>query len=239
VNESTAGGAATNVGVSFQNRVAAWICVWILTGRDAAPLWGLPAGTALDFLRCETEQPVDDILVGTSKRGNIFIQVKHPVRLERDAASGIGSAIHQFVRQFVTSMARAVGTRPWERPFDLDKDRLVLLVGSKTSAAIIDTLPAILARVPNLAPGQPVVDAATTQAERQTWDTVLTHVGRAWKRSLVPSQTIWTCASCYALYASTTWTSMPMVKANERLSTPSPLSPLRRIRLHQFSPGRL
>jgi hypothetical protein len=103
VNESTAGGAATNVGVSFQNRVAVWICVRILTGRDVAPLWGLPAETALDFLRCETEQPVDDILVGTSKRGNVFIQVKHTVRLERDAASGIGSAIHQFVRQFVTS----------------------------------------------------------------------------------------------------------------------------------------
>jgi hypothetical protein len=155
-----------------------------LTGRDVAPLWGLPAETALDFLRCETEQPVDDILVGTSKRGNIFIQVKHTVRLERDAASGIGSAIHQFVRQFVTSMARAVGTRPWERLFDPDKDRLVLVVGSKTSAAIIDTLPTILARVQNLTPEQPVLDAATTQAERQIWDNVLTHVGRAWKEAV-------------------------------------------------------
>ena len=181
MNKLTAGGAATNVGVSFQNRVAAWICVRILTGRDVAPLWGLPAETALDFLRCETEQPVDDILVGTSKRGIVFIQVKHTVRLERDPASGIGSAIHQFVRQFVTSVARAVGTRPWERPFDLDKDRMVLVVGSKTSAAIIETLPTILARVPNLTPGQLVLEAATTQTERQIWDSVLMHVGRVWK----------------------------------------------------------
>jgi len=181
VNESTAGGAATNAGVSFQNRVAAWISVRILAGQDVAPLWGLPTGTALEFLRCETEQPVDDILVGTSTSGHIFIQVKHTVRMEKGPTSGIGAAINQFVRQFVTSRARTTATRPWERPLDPDRDRLVLTVGPGSSGAVVETLPAILARLSNLTPDQPVMDAATTQVERQICEIVLEHVERSWK----------------------------------------------------------
>lgn len=181
MNESTAGGAATNAGVSFQNRVAAWISVRILAGQEIAPLWGLPTGTALEFLRCETEQPVDDILVGTSTSGHIFIQVKHTVRMEKGPTSGIGAAIDQFVRQFVTSRARTTATRPWERPLDPDRDRLVLIVGTASSGPVVETLPVILARLSNLTLDQPVMDAATTQVERQIWEIVLEHVERSWK----------------------------------------------------------
>lgn len=181
MNESTAGGAATNAGVSYQNRVAAWICVRILAGHDVGPLWGLPTGTALEFLRCETEQPVDDILVGTSRSGNVFVQVKHTVRLEKGPASSIGSAIGQFVRQFVTSRARTTGTRPWERPLDQERDRLVLVVGSASSAPVVETVPVILARLSNLIAHQPIMDAAITESERQVWETILEHVDRSWE----------------------------------------------------------
>src|SRR5262245_58603238 len=95
------GGAATQAGVDYQNRVAAWIAVRILAEYDAAAPWGLPTTATLTFLRCETEQPDDDILVGTSEEGHAFAQVKHGLRLETAASSPFASAVDQFVRQFV------------------------------------------------------------------------------------------------------------------------------------------
>ncbi|NET60325.1 MAG: hypothetical protein F6K47_30540 [Symploca sp. SIO2E6] len=50
----------------------------------------------LKFLRCETEQPVDDLLVGTSDHGHAFIQVKHRLTLATAAKSDLGSTIDQL-----------------------------------------------------------------------------------------------------------------------------------------------
>lgn len=58
----TGGGAATQAGINYQNRVAAWRCVRILAEQDAASLWGLPEDVTFDFIRCETEQPVEVVL---------------------------------------------------------------------------------------------------------------------------------------------------------------------------------
>jgi hypothetical protein len=181
VSKSTAGGSATNAGVAFQSRVAAWTSVRILAGQDVAPLWGLSSGTSLEFLRCETEQPVDDIHVGTSTSGNVFIQVKHTVRVEKAPASDLASAINQFVRQFLSSRAQTAPLRPWERPLDPDRDRLVLVVGSRSSAAIVETLPTLLARSSALTHHQPITDAAKTEDERHVWGIVLEHLERSWK----------------------------------------------------------
>jgi hypothetical protein len=63
------GGAATQAGIDYQNRVAAWMAVRILAEQDASPPWNLLDNVTLEFLRCETEQPVDDLLVGTSEGG--------------------------------------------------------------------------------------------------------------------------------------------------------------------------
>lgn len=57
---------ATAAGVEFQTRVASWLAVRILAESGAQPLWDWPAHSSLKILRCETEQPVDDILVTTS-----------------------------------------------------------------------------------------------------------------------------------------------------------------------------
>lgn len=71
------GGAAAQVGIGYQNRVAAWMCVRILAERDVTPLWRLNANITFDYIRCETGQPVDDILVGTSEAGHAFIPATH------------------------------------------------------------------------------------------------------------------------------------------------------------------
>jgi hypothetical protein len=70
------GGAAAIRGFAFQNGIAAWIATGILGEQAVSPRWDLPADVYYTFLRCETEQPVDDILLGTSDERLIFIQVK-------------------------------------------------------------------------------------------------------------------------------------------------------------------
>lgn len=97
-----AGGAANQVGIKYQNQVAAWVCVRVLAEHEATPPWGVPGDAALEFLRCETDRPVDDLLVGTSHGGHALIQVEHTVTASRSTNSAPASALEQFVRQFAS-----------------------------------------------------------------------------------------------------------------------------------------
>jgi hypothetical protein len=66
----TAGGAAAAGGFAFQDGVAAWLAGFILA---EAPLpWVNSSSVLPESLRCETEAPVDDILVSTNAGGWIF-----------------------------------------------------------------------------------------------------------------------------------------------------------------------
>ncbi len=177
------GGAATQKGIAFQNRAAAWVAVRILAEQAASPPWNLPGRTTFEFIRCETEQPVDDLLIGTSEGGFVFVQVKHRLTLERRHDSAFASAIDQFVRQFAACRNGAAG-RLWERPLNPDRDRLVLLIGPNSSAAIREHLPSALAKLPPVASG-PVIDvAAITQEERRALGVFREHFARSWQRAL-------------------------------------------------------
>lgn len=124
----TDGGSVTQAGINYQNRVAAWLAVRLLAEQDASPLWGLPASSTLEFPRCETEQLVDDIMIGTSDVGHAFIQVKRSLSMDSSEDSALASTISQFVRQFITYRGIAGGARPWERPLDAWRDRLLLIM---------------------------------------------------------------------------------------------------------------
>jgi hypothetical protein len=111
-NKRNAGGAAAQAGINFQNRVAAWVAVRILCESSGAGIFGLAGIPSL--VRCETEQPVDDLLVGTSASSFAFLNVKHSLDLSSAANSTLGTVVHQFVRQILTFRG-AQGSRPWER----------------------------------------------------------------------------------------------------------------------------
>src|SRR5689334_19701309 len=123
---STSGGAAGAGGFNFQHAVTAWVAVRILAGQGAPPAWELATDTTFDWLRCETEQPVDDLLVGTN-RGVAFCNIKRSLSLGAAADSEFASVLQQFVRQFLSFRDRDPGARPWERRLDPSVDRLVLV----------------------------------------------------------------------------------------------------------------
>jgi hypothetical protein len=167
--------------MGFQHRAAAWLAVRVLAESDAASLWVLPTTATLEWLRCETAQPVDDLMIGTSVGGVALAQVKHTVQLSQAPSSDLGVALGQFVRQVRVSGAAPAGNQPWERPLDADRDRLVLIVGPSTSAAVRAHLPAVLERLRALSGRQALGQAASNARETRTLDVLLTHVRRSWK----------------------------------------------------------
>src|ERR1700749_652017 len=180
------GGVATQVGIGYQNRVAAWMCVRILAEQDASPLWELKTDATFDYIRCETGQPVDDILVGTSEGGHAFINVKHAVKTSRKADSALCSVINQFVRQFISYRGNIKGHRPWERQLNIDYDRLVLVTSPKSSIAIKEHLPHALAHLRELPPRGGINAAIVNLEEQKILTVIREHIARAW-RDLVGS----------------------------------------------------
>ena len=120
VPKKTGGGSAAGGGFDYQNRVAAWLAVRILAESAVAAPWSLTdTDTTLEFIRCETDQPVDDILALTSKGGFLFFQVKKNVDLSKKSDSSIASAASQFVSQYLASRSDTnKATRLWDRSLD-------------------------------------------------------------------------------------------------------------------------
>jgi hypothetical protein len=174
----TGGGAATQSGINFQNRVSAWVCVHILGERSAIPIGpvGIPA-----YARFETPEPIDDILVGAVDDGHAFVQAKRTLSLSTATDSDLGSAIDQFVRQYVSTRSGS-DSRPWRaRPLDPNKDRFVLATTSESSASVKLHLAAVLDRIRGLTPGQPLTDATTSADQRDALDALVAHVRRSWQ----------------------------------------------------------
>lgn len=168
--------------MGFQNRATAWVAAHILAEQAASPPWDLSAATTLESLRCETEQPVDDLLVGTSEGGFVFVQAKHRLRLEVRADSALASAVDQFVRQFLVSQSATPG-RPWERSLSPDHDRLVLLIGPHSSATIREHLASALqAKCGALASGYATQAIVSNKEEHRALRVFQDHMARSWRR---------------------------------------------------------
>jgi hypothetical protein len=180
----SAGGAANASGMEFQHRVAAWVAIHILAEQDAAPLWGLSSETTLEWLQCESEHPVDDLLVGTSANGIIFVQIKRRVELSKAAGSDLASTFDQFVRQFITCRTRNTKKLPWDRPLDPVRDRLLLIISPNSSKRIGIHLSMVLRRLCNLHVDQPLDDAVGNAEERKALEIIQEHIKKSWQKML-------------------------------------------------------
>lgn len=180
----SSGGAATAGGMDFQHRVAAWVAAHVLAEKSATAPWDLPADTSLEWLRCETEQPVDDLLVGTSGSGLVFAQIKRSLTCSSDPSSDLASALDQFVRQFITCRNKSGGSSSTDRPLDPARDRLVLVISPVSSRPIRVHLPSVLRRIRDMTPGQALDAAATNGEEQRAFSIVQKHIARSWQALL-------------------------------------------------------
>jgi hypothetical protein len=120
LTKNSGGGAATQGGIGFQNHVAAWVGVMMLAERPATPIG--PAVRPI-YLRFETPEPTDDLLVGCSDGSHAFGQAKRGLNLSTASSSEFASVIEQFVRQYLSSRNGA-GPRPWQHPLNPLRDSL-------------------------------------------------------------------------------------------------------------------
>ena len=176
----TGGGRATAGGMSFQSRVAAYYCVAVLAEREAQPPLTLPANATLDFVRCETEQPVDDVLVGASNGGHIFGQAKRALDLSKEIDSPLYSVARQFVGQFLSNRGQSKPVAPWTAPLNRTRDRLAAMVGPRSSEAVRVSLAQGLNSIRRLQPSQAVTDAGSNAAERSALSVFTEHLRSAW-----------------------------------------------------------
>lgn len=171
----SSGGAAAAAGIEFQAQLGALFGIQLLTQfhvdraldlGPAVPLW----------IRFETEAPVDDILVATSKGGFIAVQAKTSVNLSPSLNGGLGKTVQQFVRHWL-ACRDGNGEQLWDRPLDPSIDRLVLAVGPTTPASIRVELVAALKSYAQ--PTQPVL----TQDQQKALEVFENCVEEAWKNT--------------------------------------------------------
>ena len=162
-------------GADYQNRVAAWFATKMLAERDAQPF--APPGTIV-YLRSETREAIDDLLVATDADNFAFIQAKRKLSFSSLPTSELASVFRQCVRQFLHPEEQDL--RPWSRKLRSERDRFLLVTSSETSEQVRKDLDAALERVSSLAPGQAVDDAALTINERLALKAAVEHVRREW-----------------------------------------------------------
>lgn len=166
------GGAATSAGIRFEQQLGALFSSWILAGDRLDDSFRLGAATP-EWVRFETEAPVDDLLIKTSVGGYIAVQAKTTANLSDDPSSPLGKTISQFVRHWLVAQ-QGDGTMGWNRPLDPVRDRLVLAVSPQASTQIKNDLPAALRLVSQ--PG----GGALNQAQQRAYQVFSSLVERAW-----------------------------------------------------------
>jgi hypothetical protein len=184
MGKATGGGKATHEGTDYQNRAAGWVAVRILAERDVSLPLQLPASITWDSIKCETDQPVDDFIVISSAGGFLFCQAKHSIDLGTATDSELASVVDQFVRQFISARTSGPDALPPGRALDRDRDRLVLVTSSESSAPLRRDLSSVLQRLRELLPhhrGETTESVAQTDPERHALSVVRDHVVRAWR----------------------------------------------------------
>jgi len=167
------GGNAAASGMAFQANVAAHFSIGLLTERSIDPRLSLGDAKSTS-VRCETEAPVDDILIETSRNGYVFIQAKTSLDLSTQLGSGLGSAVQQAVRLWI-ACSEGNGKRRWDRPLDQAKDRIVFAVGPTASDSVSGVLSAALERHRDSTSGDP------TQAQQVALGRFSDLINSAWK----------------------------------------------------------
>jgi hypothetical protein len=101
---SNGGGAATNSGIDFQQRIAALVLAHILA--DVKDYTTLQLGEGLDVreVRFETNDNIDDLVLVTTS-GRTLIQAKRSLSLSDNNESEYSSVLKQFVAQYVDDNA--------------------------------------------------------------------------------------------------------------------------------------
>src|SRR5580704_5808676 len=97
-SNSTAGGRATEAGMSFQAMVGTWLAAQLVTDMPVGARFGLSADLRPIELQFETGDALDDVVLRLTEDGAVHLQCKTRPSLERGADSALAKTIAQLVR---------------------------------------------------------------------------------------------------------------------------------------------
>lgn len=97
-----AGGQATNSGIDYQQRVAAWCLINQFTDFDISVYFDqLDEELIIQKVLFETDKPIDDINLECGGFKKIFLQIKRSISLSTREESDFGKTIFQFTNEFI------------------------------------------------------------------------------------------------------------------------------------------
>jgi len=174
-----AGGYATQRGINYQNRVAAYFAACCLTERVALP--GISA-SPLKSIRCETGEPLADILLTFEDESLAFVEVKRAMEF---GAARMKPFVSHLVEQYLASKHGTSGGRfPWRRPLNPARDRLYLVTSSEAPARLTQHLSACLVRVHPESDPEELSSLPLNDAERDAFESLLGILREVWKTIL-------------------------------------------------------
>jgi hypothetical protein len=171
-----AGGVATQKGINYQNRVAAALAVACIS--ETAPGMDLPT-TPIRVIRCESGEPVGDILLELADGALLFIEVKRSIRLSDGRFAAL---VEQLIKQFMAcEQSLSNDSKPWRRPLRSGIDRLQIITSSESPEAVRKHLAACLDRIGPAAEPSELLGVAKNNAEDNAFTLFKSLVTAGWK----------------------------------------------------------
>lgn len=171
-SNSTAGGRATEAGMSFQAMVGTWLAAQLVTDMPVGARFGLRADLRPVELQFETGDALDDAVLRLADGGAIYFQCKTRPSLERGSDSALAKTIMQLVRFAAEQKSKNPA---------IDPTRIAAVL------AIADNAPrsidALDEACRNFDRGEtwPAVVARVSGAQKDALAVFRDHVVRAWK----------------------------------------------------------
>lgn len=98
------GGKATNAGVDYQQRVAAWFLINQYIGINISDYFDqIDDELIINKVHFETDDPIDDLKLSCCGNQTVFLQIKRSISLSEKDTSEFHKTVTQFVKEYITS----------------------------------------------------------------------------------------------------------------------------------------
>lgn len=172
---ASAGGAAGAGGVGLQNRVFGWAAAALVAER---PLPGGDLAGAVIRVGAQTGFAMDDVAVETDSGCFAVFQVKVGLALGKAAESALADALKQAVDQYLNG--RLPVSDGEARPFDAERDVLVLCTDRNSPATVREDLRTALSRTGLQPPGTQLGQELTVK-QGKALAVAVAHVKPMWE----------------------------------------------------------
>lgn len=166
MTQRTGGGAATNSGIDFQQRVAAFFVLSMGLDLDCSNILEREHEAKITKVSFETEDAVDDIVI-THESSKTYLQAKRKLSLSDNENSEFYKTIDQFVRQYKVSQNKC--------------EHYIIITSNESSRKILSDLRKITTSV--RLNGASLQDNPMSKSEELTYKTFLSCITRTLKKN--------------------------------------------------------